>query len=277
MVGTDARDRDVIDVVKPGRIVIGAAVLVAAAWAVFLSVDILGIVGWRRVDVAWRHLFNDRPVEWLQWLLLGAAILAAGYGAGRAEAPEHQRLRSFLLLLGAGLALMLFEDAGDARHTIYSYVYGLVGPEVAGINTRVISDVPYFLVIAALPIIAFVRYRRDIWQLPTARRFFLPSVVLYAMAGGGSGIRHQNLFYERLGALLDQALFGGRFPAYDEISQERAHFLLVDSVLEESIETMAAACMLAGVVAVVAVVSARPIDVGIDAAREGARDESRGS
>lgn len=43
--------------------------------------------------------------------------------------------------------------------------------------------------------------------------------------------------------------FGGRFPISGSLSHERTHFMLVDSVIEESIEesieTTAAACMIA--------------------------------
>lgn len=139
---------------------------VAAAWVVFLAIDIFGLVQLPVGHRAWRALFNDRSVEWAQCLLQGAAILFAGFIAGRLTREEDQGLRAFLLVLGGGLALMLFEDAGDARHVISGYVETAFGASVLGLPYRVVSDVPYLLVIAALPVYAVLRYGTHAWRAP---------------------------------------------------------------------------------------------------------------
>jgi hypothetical protein len=249
---------------KPSRVVLGSVVFVGIAWVAFIVFDVVGIVdlssaGERTAPIA-RHLFNDRPVEWLQWLILGFAILFAGYGAGVAQAPGFRRLRTFLLILGSGLVLMLFEDAGDARHIIGAYVREVFGQGSGPISPGRVVGTIYLLGIVALPIYAFVRFHRDIWQLPTARRFFVPGLVLYAIAGGGHFVQGT---YESVGAFLNRVLFGGRFPAYgfDDPAGGNANIFLIDSIIEESIETIAAAFMLAGILALVAVVSADVRDV----------------
>lgn len=236
--------------VQPLVVVITIAALIALAWVLFLALDIFGLVRLPGDQVAWRLLFNDRPVEWAQWLLQGAAILTAGFIAGRLIDAEDHGIRAFLLLIGAGLVLMLFEDAGDARHVISAHVQAVFGPTVMGISYRVVSDVPYFMVIAALPLYAIVRYGRDAWRARMARPYLVAGYGLYALAGGASGIRHLGDFYISLGATVDRLLFGGRFPVPDSLSQERAHFMIIDSVFEESLETMAAVSLLAAVLAI---------------------------
>lgn len=236
--------------VNPRTVVIVAAVWVIAAWMVFLAIDIVGLVDVPGEHVVWLHLFNDRPVEWAQWLLQGSAILVAGFTAGRLASERDRGLRAFLLILGAGLVLMLFEDAGDARHAIGSYVSTVFGTEIAGLPRAVVTDVPYFLVVAALPILALLRYRQDAWRAPTARPYLVAGYGLYALAGGGSGIRHLGGLYSSIGAAIDRVVLGGRFPVPAHLDQERAHFLLVDSLIEESIETLAAASLLAVMLAI---------------------------
>ena len=236
--------------VRPRVVMIAASSLVALAWVLFLVIDIGGWLSLPNGRVAWRELFNDRPVEWAQWLLQGAAILTAGFTAGRIAREEHRGLRTFLLLLGAGLVLMLFEDAGDARHVISNYVAAVFGTEVLGLPHRVVSDVPYFLVIAALPVYAIVRYGRDAWSAPTARPYLISGYGLYALTAGGSGIRYLGDLYTSFGAGIDRLLFAGRFPVPSGSQQDVAHFMLVDSVLEESLETLAAASLMAAILAV---------------------------
>jgi len=56
------------------------------------------------------------------------------------------------------------------------------------------------------------------------------------MAAIGSGIRYLGDFYIRIGAWVDRTFLGNRFPAPEGMTQERAHFFIVDSVIEESVE-----------------------------------------
>lgn len=236
--------------VPPRAIFLAVGAWVSLALLVFLAIDILRVIDPPRSSPAWTLLFNDRPVEWTQWLLQGAAILTAGYVAGRIQDSSDRGVRTFLLLLGAGLVLMLFEDAGDARHVISSYVRVAFGETVGELPYRVVSDVPYLLAIAALPLLALVLRGRDAWRAWSARSYLISAYVLYAIAGGASGLRHFGELYISMGAAIDRMLFAGRFPVPDGMTQERAHFFILDSVIEESIETMAAAAFLAAVLAI---------------------------
>ena len=127
-----------------------------------------------------------------------------------------------------------------------------MGDHVFGLPIRVVSDVPYFALLASVPLYAVARYGRDVWRSPGVRVYLVPAYLLYGLAGVSSGVRHLGDFYIRVGRSIDEVFLGGRFPVPTGLPEERAHFLLVDSLIEESVETMAAACFLATVLACVA-------------------------
>ena len=238
--------------VPPRAIVLVVGAWVLVAWIIFLAADIFRVINLSESYPAWSLLFNDRPVEWTQWLLQGAAILTAGFVAGRIENPSYRGVRTFLVLLGAGLVLMLFEDAGDVRHVISGglHALGVFGDTLGGLPYRVVSDIPYLLAISALPLLALVLHGRDAWRATSARGYLVSAYLLYAIAGGGSGLRHIGDLYITIGAAIDRIVFAGRFPVPEGMIQERAHFYILDSLIEESIETMAAAAFLAAILAI---------------------------
>lgn len=233
--------------IRPRQVIALVGALLLLAWGVFLAVDIWGWIGEELNRPAWRLLFNDRPVEWLAWLVLALAATASGFLGGRLYGGEYDGAGKFFLWLSVGLALMLVEDAGDIRHVISSEVERLYGSEVLGLPYRVVSDAPYFTALAAVPVYAVVRYGRHIWQATSARRYLIGGVSLYAIAAIGSAVRHLNDLYIRVGAQVDAWLFGGRFPIPEGMDQERAHFFVIDSVVEESVELLAVTLLLATV------------------------------
>lgn len=237
--------------IHPRTVFLAAVAWVALAWTVFILADIAQVFSLPVGQSAYRELFNDRPVEWTQWLLLPAAILLAGYTSACAVSHREPRIARFLLLFGAGMGLMLFEDTGDARHQLRRWAENFIDPEgLFGLRLSTLIDIPYFALIAALPVYALVRYGPDIWRSVTARFYLCVGFGFYAMAGAGSGLSAVGDLYTRIGAGLDALLFGGRFPVDDDYTQPVAHFMFVDSVIEESIETIAAAAFLATVLAV---------------------------
>lgn len=237
--------------VRP-RAVIGVIVVwLTVAWSLFLSVDIFGWFdpGFNRP--MWRLLFNDYPVEWTQWFLLAFSVFIAGFLSAVLYARKQLPSAKFFLFFGIGLGLMLVEEAGDIRHTISAELRRVMGEEIAGLPYRVVSDVPYFTLLATLPAYAALRYGKHIWRdYLQARWLLLSGVVLYALAAVSSAVRHLNDFYIRVGAWVDTTFFAGRFPVPDNMTQERAHFFVVDSVLEETVELLAITLVLAGLLAV---------------------------
>jgi len=249
---------------QPRTVIIAAAVVVALAWLVFLVVDVwnVGGLGDRFNWPLWTSLFNDRPVEWLQWVALAAAIVAGAYLAGRLHGRGDPALVSFLGLMAVGAAIMLLEEAGDIRHVVSSYVQIVFGQEpILGIHYRVLSDVPYFAVIAAVPVYALLRHGLAVWrQAPNARSYLVVAYGLYGLSAASSGLRHlgggdadQGVdgggLYESIGRFLHELFLSGAAPPPGE-SMEWLHFFIVDSIVEESVELLAAASLLALLLAV---------------------------
>lgn len=217
------------------------------AWALFVAVDILDLV-----DLGvplFPHLFNDRPVEWSQWIILILAIAAAAYLAGRLAAEDRAGASRFFFLLAIGLGLMLIEDAGDVRHTISGYVSAMIGYEIFGLHHAVVTHVPYFAALAALPVYAVLRYGRYPWKSVQTRFYLGGGVLLYAVAALGGGLAFLNDFYVGLGAWVDRVVLGGRLPVPAGTAPSAAHFMLMDSVIEESVELLAVAMLLAAILA----------------------------
>ncbi len=244
--------------IPPGTLILAVLGWLVLAWTVFIAVDILRVVDLGMNSPMWRHLFNNRPIEWTQWLILACAVVAAAYLAGRLHSETHAMVSRFFLLLAIGLGLMLIEEAGDIRHAISGYVYRLFGSEVFGLHYRVVSDVPYFAALAAVPLYAVLGYGRYVWESVKIRFYLVSGVGLYALAAMSSGFRTLGDLYIGLGAFVDGALFANRFPVPEGMTQTRAHFFLVDSVLEESVELLAAAMMLAAILAFASDVRSRP-------------------
>jgi hypothetical protein len=243
--------------------VLGAVVaLLAVSWAAVAAIDIGGWGGDPSVELEgapvadrlrwilpmYVHLFNDRPVEWSQWVLLAWAVLACGYLAGRLahewRVPPDLRSRAatFFLVLGAGLGLMLLEEAGDIRHRVAEYVNRLVGEDPA-VPVSVLVDVPIFAAIAAVPLWAVARHGRQVWRAPSVRPWLLAALVLYATASAGSALGTP--FYSAVGGWIDEALLGGRLPPVPGWGGDEGHYtVFVDSAIEETIELLAATSML---------------------------------
>jgi hypothetical protein len=236
---------------KPQTLLLAVATFVTAAWMIFIAVDILDVAG-TRARVArpmWTYLFNDHFVEVTQWVVMAVTVLAMGYVAGRLRWMGHRGASTFFFLLGIGLGLMLVEEAGDVRHTISGEVQRSFGTEIFGLPYQFVSDAPYFAALAAVPLYAFIRYGRYAWRAPSARSYVVAAVVLYAVAAIGSALRHIGGLYISVGAAVDRYFFDGRFPPAPNMTQERAHYFVVDGPIEESIELFAATCMLAIVLA----------------------------
>ena len=216
------------------------------AWLLFLSVDI-----WQWFDLGnerpmWSLLFNDRPIEWTQWFLFAFAIAGFAYLAARLDVAQRRLAAKFFFLFAIGLGLMMIEDAGDIRHTLSWEVRRITGDTILGLPYRSMVDLPYFALLAAVPLYAVIRYGRYVWAEVAVRRYLIASVILYAIASIGSGVRYFGDFYQNMGAWIDNNLMGGQFPGVSGHSQETTHLLLIDSPIEESIELMAITLLIAG-------------------------------
>jgi hypothetical protein len=234
---------------RPEVVVTNISVAVVMALAATIVVDVAHLAGPPAPLPLWARLFNDGPIEWAQWFLLALAVLTSAYLSSHLRVAGQPRHAAFFLLFAVGTGLMLIEDAGDIRHVIGAYSIDALGSEIAGLPINLFVEVPYFLLLAAVPLYALVRYGRDIWEERRSRRYLVAGYGLYGLAAAASGLRVVGDNYVRLGGWIDDRLLGSRFPVPAGQTQEYAHFYLVDGPVEESIEAVAAACFVALVLA----------------------------
>jgi len=262
-------------------------VLIGLSLALTAAVDLYNVFGLREV-VADRSLF---PFLWfslfhwlqvLQWPVGGVVILLCGINAGLAWQAGRQRARLMHLVLGAGMVLMLVEDAGDVRHLIRIYVNRALLADVGDFSSLIIMiELAYFAAIAAVMLYALGRFWRVWWPHVAARIGFLTGIGCYALATGSSWLGHalRGRFeeypdlYTLVGTYVLKAVYW-LAPGYREILEKDpdliygtpVQFVVMDHVYEESVELIGAFGLLVGVVAMLLVLlaPARPAGAAAD-------------
>jgi len=202
------------------------------------------------------HLFGEaKTAEILQWILLGGASLVAMFIAG----IMHKRDRTAFLfwsIMAVAFTLMLIEDAGNPRHTMRSYVQAIFSEEERGLLGTAAEGV-YFTLLAAIPIYALLHYRKPVMADRQTTRYLITGFVGYGLAaslslfGTGIGIYlwAGNKLKSGLLLLADEQA-GLNWSQYEQaVSGPFFDIMLMDWVVEESIELMAAAAFCASAVA----------------------------
>jgi hypothetical protein len=217
-------------------------VVVAVALVRLVHVnDVLGLgTALDAVDLdepLWIHIFREGgPTELLQWLALAATALLAAFLAGRVSAASnHPGTRRTLVLFGIGCTLLLLEDAGNPRHTVASYADSL-------------TPIPYVAVemllyggLTTVMLLALWRYLVQPVRPPWSTRYLLAAFTFYAMGGWFSATR--GFWYDRGGELLHRTAFASGLP--EPTMDGTLEFWLMDLLVEESLELLGAACLLA--------------------------------
>ncbi len=198
----------------------------------------------------WYYLFMEgSPTEWLQWCYLGATVLMSGILGGQLAAKRQWLPARFFTLLGVGTTIMLMEDAGNLRHQIKYYIRLIFGDTM---RLGIAVELVFYGLLGLFLLYILVRYARVIWQQRTTRRFLLFGYGAYALAALASATRHIADWYDHFGNWLLQIaglyeLMNARFIPTNV--PRPIGFYIMDFLVEESIELMAASALLAGVVA----------------------------
>lgn len=212
-------------------ILCGIAVVIAALAAVYL-VDVVNVTGAAPERGLWWHLFRNRgPIEWLQWLFLSLTCLTGAVLCGIYWERGEMEKRNFWGLLSLTFLFMLIEDAGDPRHVLADY-----GASLLGISKTNIEGAVFAIIILPLAA-AMIRYWRIIYYAVQFRIYFFAGAGIFALAALSSLFRREGSFYEVVGEKLSAQFTGSAIPG----------FFLMDFVLEESLELIAAAVFFAGV------------------------------
>ncbi len=210
-----------------------ACLVVLVCWIAVYLVDALGAYEMGAGRGMWWHLFRNRgPVEWGQWVFLSLTSLSAAAFVGIYRERKLRKDQIFWALVSASFMLMFIEDAGDPRHVLAEY-----GALLYGIR-RMRTEAVFFIFILSPLVIALLRYWKVATSVPPQTRFyFLLGGFFYGVAASSSLFREQGGFYHILGERLSQSLTYGNVPA----------FYLMDFVLEESLELVAASIIFAGI------------------------------
>ena len=223
-----------------------ALVVTGTAWAGVLAVDVLDVGGVReRLFVAREadmpHLYihladNNRPLEWVQWILLIVGSVTSGLASGRwlerGERDRAMRVGGLAILLG----LLAIKDAGSPRHVIRAYVLDWFGE-----TAMYLAELTVFGVVAAVALVVFVRL------LPLARldrptgRLLIIGYSTYAVAALMSATR--TFWYQDTGLWIQRNVFRDRM--LQAFYEEGQGYMFMDSIVEESVELLAIGLLVA--------------------------------
>lgn len=202
----------------------------------------------------WYHWFLIPLEVPLQWYILGAALGFFMLIAGTFHERRERNAYAFWLIIGIGVILMFVEDAGDVRHAFRHYVEKLSGETTYGFMGSTF-ELFYFAVIAGIITYALVRYR-EVWlKEKITKKYFTIAYIFYGLSVGFSflGAAYSSVMgfslYDLSGNYFMELLF-----INDEESRliyehaktfARIDFCLMDMLVEESLEFVGAAALLA--------------------------------
>lgn len=213
------------------------------------------------------HFFSEgRLVENFQWLFLAAgAVSSALIYRVIGTQPNARGERRAFFLFTAGLFVMFLEDWMNIRHLISSgYMIPLFENWLSSTHIRMIWEAIFYLCLSSIMIAGF-------WYLlksgcnelkPNKRLIF--GFALYGLVGFGSAFRRLFDWQERLGNAIIDGLnlkpldsWQEAFAIYHQALERNPDYgfspgyLLVDHLVEESLELIAASFLLSGLLAII--------------------------
>jgi len=192
----------------------------------------------------WYQIFKEAGLtELLQWFYLTGCVILCGMSLGRLKEMGSQQTWRFFLYFSIGMSLMLMEDAGNIRHSLKEYFHVFFGDTTA---TNVTVEMSFYSLIGLMMVMAVIRYGRYLFHSRLTMKYMAVGFVAYATASIASATRDIGYWYFRVGAHIHEVWLGGMF--YDR-STYYVNFLIMDTILEESIELIGAAALCAALLA----------------------------
>lgn len=188
----------------------------------------------RRHEGLYFYLFSDLLlIQLIQAGFLAVIALSGACLYGIFRGPEKIKEHKFWGLVTLSFLLLLIEDVANPRHAIVHYASMINIPREA-------IEGPFYFLIALPLLIALLRYREVIFSNPRVKKYVIVGVSIYAFAVGLSLFREIGIeFYHIWGTKLSNIVTGGVIPGYG----------LMDLIVEESLELIAASTIFAGVYA----------------------------
>lgn len=261
----------------PEVIIIGSGVFVTISFVSFYLIDLRNTWGLREWLFSVERVYfyftytpfffqhygrNSGFVEVAQWALLGSAIIFTALLAGRFY-EQQKALSRFFILMTVAFTLILIEDAGDVRHMMMSYVQLAAGEPDQGVVGTLFEGL-YFAILGGIPLYALIRYGRALQTFGKAWWYIIAGFAAHAIAVSLSfiGTAFQMLLERDVYTILGEQLvtFSYRLGTADlpEIWEAwnaenwilPIGFFLLDSLIEENIELIGNAFLLAGLIVI---------------------------
>ncbi|MDZ7744795.1 MAG: hypothetical protein U5K77_03525 [Candidatus Saccharibacteria bacterium] len=212
---------------------------------------------------------NGGLAEILQYGLLGSSALIMMYCAGSlyarriAQTSKEARRQTtqlfmFTLLIAVALLLMLMQDAAGIRHTLMGYVQAIADEQDQGVFGT-LFEMLYFIVLGGIPVYAYIRYGAPLKQLARAKVYIIIAYVFYFAAGSLSfaGTAFSKLVSQNVYEIAGDKFYNFALSIGDPGLQsawaalQATHwwypiaFNLMDHLVEENLELIAAGAFLA--------------------------------
>jgi len=261
----------------PELIIIGSSAFVILSFILYYLIDLRNAWGLRdwlfSVDRVYFYFTytpfffqhygrNSGFVELAQWGLLATAIILTALLAGRMY-EKSRELSRFFVLMTVAFTLILIEDAGDVRHMMMSYVQLAAGEPDQGIVGTAFEGL-YFAILGGIPLYALIRYGKTLREHGKAWWYVIAGFVAHATAASLSfvGTAFQMLLERDLYTIMGESLVTLSYrlgtPDLPEIWEAwnagnwilQIGFFLMDSLIEENIELLGNAFLVAGMLVV---------------------------
>lgn len=232
------------DYLKPKNIFICVIFYLLLCYFVSYLIDVKNIFNLQRyvqaqfpgTSVLWYHIFKEAGItEVLQWTFLTLSIVYVGINIGTLKEKGSKQTINFFRFFSIGLILMQLEDTGNLRHSLKTYFHPLFG-NVPRTNATV--EIVFYAIIGIAIIISILKYGKYIIHSKDTKVFLSIGFIAYFIASFASATRDINYWYFRAGARIHEGLFDG---AFYEMSSYYINFLLMDTLIEESLELIGAA------------------------------------
>ena len=240
--------------VRPWVVPAVAGGLTIVLFALILAIDVGrafgGIARLQDVGLAppavWFQAFQDRGLaEFAQWILFGWFVVMAAALRVRWRDHDPRTARFWGLVTVFGL-LLFAEDAGSVRDTLSHW--GDVA--LPGSSSGELVMAAWFGIIAGVLLYAIVRYGRRVVRNPHVRGYGIAGIVLLAFPSAGQAVEHVLGWMGPFGAWLVYDVLGAghilELPGFDT---PYLVYLFTDFVLEEPLELMGIAFLVAAVLA----------------------------
>lgn len=212
--------------------------VVAGVAGAIVVVDLVGVAGTDEALDAplWLLIYRDSVVvDFVRWAVLAAGALLASDTAGHLRGGSDRRLGAFWTLTAVGLMLLLIQATGRPLNFA-----GVIAEQAWNVPPH-LTRMGIVVGIAAVFVVALVRYGRRVWQFRPVRPYLVAAFGVYAVAVlmAATGYR----WYPLVGAWLDRVVLRYQLPRDEAPVPHEMQFM--ELMVQPSVEVLAAALFLA--------------------------------